>query len=123
MESQNPYHTPEQAVAQTPAQPYSVRTFTIKRIDPISTGSVMGGLYALIGLLIGGMFSLMALLGATVSVGEGEVAAAGFITGIGALILIPIFYGFLGFIGGLIGALIYNFVAGVVGGIRVDLEG
>ena len=123
MESQNPYHTPTQAVASTPTQPYVVRSYSLKRIDPISTGSVLGTLYALIGLLIGGLFSLMALLGATVSVAGGETAAVGVVTGIGALILIPVFYGIIGFLGGLIGAFIYNVVAGIVGGVRIDLEG
>lgn len=51
------------------------------------------------------------------------MAAARFMTRINALILIPLFHGFLEFIGGLIGALIYNFVAGIVGGIRIDQRG
>ena len=36
---------------------------------------------------------------------------------------IPITYGLLGFIGGAIGGLIYNALAGIVGGIKIDLEG
>jgi hypothetical protein len=42
---------------------------------------------------------------------------------VGALIIMPIFYGVIGFIGGIIGSLLYNLAAGVIGGIRMDLEG
>jgi len=39
------------------------------------------------------------------------------------MIVIPIFYGVLGFVGGAIGALVYNLAAGIVSGIRFELEG
>jgi hypothetical protein len=41
---------------------------------------------------------------------------------VGAVILLPIFYGITGFIGGIIMAAVYNFVAGVVGGVELDLQ-
>ncbi len=39
------------------------------------------------------------------------------------MIGMPLLYGFFGFIAGTIGALIYNALAGIVGGVKVDLEG
>jgi hypothetical protein len=39
------------------------------------------------------------------------------------MIVIPIFYGILGFIGGLISGLIYNAAAGFMGGIELEIEG
>ena len=42
--------------------------------------------------------------------------------GIIMMIAIPIFYGIMGFIGGAIGAVIYNIAAGIVGGIKLELE-
>jgi uncharacterized membrane protein len=39
---------------------------------------------------------------------------------IGAIIIAPICYAILGFIGGLIGAVVYNFAAGMIGGIEVE---
>jgi hypothetical protein len=40
--------------------------------------------------------------------------------GVGAIILLPIFYGFFGFVGTLIMAALFNVAAGMVGGIEVD---
>ena len=34
-----------------------------------------------------------------------------------------LFYGFLGFIGGILSALFYNLVAGMVGGLELEVEG
>ena len=45
------------------------------------------------------------------------------VIGLVIMIAVPVFYGILGFIGGAIGALVYNLAAGVVGGVRVELEG
>ena len=45
------------------------------------------------------------------------------VIGLIIMIAVPIFYGILGFIGGVIGALVYNLAAGVVGGLKFELEG
>jgi len=42
--------------------------------------------------------------------------------GAAAIIILPIMYGIFGFIGGAIGAWIYNLVAGWIGGIEIELE-
>jgi hypothetical protein len=42
--------------------------------------------------------------------------------GVGAIIVLPIFYGGLGFVGTLIAAWLYNVIAGVVGGIELDVQ-
>ncbi len=120
MEPNNPYNTPAQD-ASGMSQPVGLRSVCLKRIDVMSAASMMGVLYAFIGLIIGGFMSLLALLG--VAAGGGDAAIGGVITGIGALIIVPIMYGVLGFLGGIIGALLYNFVAGFVGGVRVEVEG
>jgi hypothetical protein len=38
------------------------------------------------------------------------------------MIAIPIIYGIIGFIGGAIGALLYNLFAGMVGGVEIEVE-
>jgi hypothetical protein len=50
------------------------------------------------------------------------VGGGGVVFGLLFLIGIPIIYGIMGFIFGAIGALIYNILAGIVGGIEVEVE-
>jgi hypothetical protein len=37
-------------------------------------------------------------------------------------VLLPLLYGILGFIGGAIGAAVYNLFSGIVGGLELELE-
>lgn len=122
MQSNNPYDIPQQsAPASIPA--VGLRSVRIKRIDAVSTGTMMGALYAFLGLLVGGFMFLIAFMGIAFGGGGGNAALGGIVGGVLALIGLPIFYGVLGFIGGLIGAALYNLIAGFVGGIQVDVEG
>jgi len=41
--------------------------------------------------------------------------------GIGAIVIVPIFYGAIGFIGGIISAAIYNLIGSTIGGIEVEI--
>jgi hypothetical protein len=92
----------------------------IKRINPMSFAKVSGTLYALMGLLIGAMFSLIGLVGGAAS-NESMGMGFGAIMGVGAIIFFPILYGILGFVFSLIGAWLYNIVAGMVGGIEFEV--
>ena len=98
----------------------------ISKIGAMSLAKIMGVTYALLGLLIGGCFALISLAGAglaSASSDEGGMPAMfGAIFGVGAVIFLPIFYGLMGFISGLIGALIYNVVAGMIGGVELDVS-
>lgn len=93
---------------------------TIKSIDVLSAGKMLGALYAILGVLIGAMFTLLALVGAAVGGGQGGPAAQGgavaLIFGAGAVIIVPLVYGVMGFIGGIITAALYNLIAMLVGG-------
>ena len=93
----------------------------IKKIEPLSAGKLLGAMYALLGLLIGGFFSLFAFVGAAAG-GTSDAAIGGIIGGLGAIVFMPIFYGVLGFVGGAVAAFIYNIVAGMVGGISLEIE-
>lgn len=89
----------------------------LKRIGPISCAKISGVLYGLIGLIVGLIFSLVALVGAAIG-GSGSSA----LFGIGAVIILPIFYGGLGFVGGALTAWLYNLIASRIGGLEVEFE-
>lgn len=95
----------------------------LKRIGVLSCGKMEGGLGALMGLILGAIFSLMSLVGAMAGMASGENEAAfGFLFGVGAIIILPIVYGIFGFIGGLLVAFLYNLVAKFAGGIELHFE-
>jgi hypothetical protein len=84
----------------------------IRRFGVGQTAKVVGALYALMGLV----FVPIVLIAAMVSPNKPGIGA-------GFALALPIIYGILGFIFTAIGCAIYNFVAGLVGGIEVELEG
>jgi hypothetical protein len=83
----------------------------IRRFGIGQTAKVVAALYALMGLVFVPIFLIMA----TFSPRE-----TGF--GAGFALAMPIIYGVMGFIFTAIGCAIYNFVAGFVGGVEVDIE-
>lgn len=94
----------------------------LRRIGAFSCTKVSCILYLIIGLIIGAMFSILSVAVSSLG-GESEFSGAlGLLFGVGAIIFFPIVYAIVGFIGGLIGAAVYNLVAGMVGGIEFDFE-
>ncbi|MCH9651622.1 MAG: DUF3566 domain-containing protein [Deltaproteobacteria bacterium] len=96
----------------------------LRRIDPLSCAKVTGILYGAMGLLIGGIFSLISVMGGVLGSGDsGSLGGLeGLIVGAGAVIFLPIFYGVLGAVFSALGAFLYNLVARNFGGIEVDLS-
>jgi hypothetical protein len=98
----------------------------VKSVKPLSVAKIAGLLYALMGFLFGAILSLIGMAGSfavpDTPGAEGFFAAMlpAFV-GIGAVVFLPIFYGCLGFITTLIGAVLYNLMAGIVGGVEVDV--
>jgi hypothetical protein len=91
----------------------------VKRIGPGSAFKVGAAVYALLGLIIGALFSVIGMVaGAAMS---NSVPGFGMMFGAGAIIILPICYGIGGGIVAAITALIYNLVSGWVGGLEVDL--
>ena len=93
----------------------------LKRIAPLSCARIAGFLYALLGLLVGAIASLFAVAGGFAS----EKSAGpiiGLLFGAGAVIILPVFYGCIGFVFAFLGAAVYNFLASRVGGIELDLQ-
>jgi hypothetical protein len=92
----------------------------INRIGAFSLAKVSGMLYALIGLIFGALLSVVSMAGAAFGGGE-DAGMFGALFGIGAVIVLPLFYGCMGFIFSLIGAWLYNLLAGMVGGVELDV--
>lgn len=97
----------------------------LKRVGVLSCGKIMGFLYAGIGLIAGGIFALVSLVGgvAGLAADEGGGAIFALFFGVGAVIFLPVFYGVMGFISGVVSAFLYNLVAGWIGGIELEFEG
>ena len=95
----------------------------INRVGPLSVAKLAGMLYAILGLIFGAIISLIALAGGmAANADEPGAAAAGAIFGAGAVIVLPILYGCLGFVMTLLTAALYNMTARIVGGVQIDVS-
>jgi hypothetical protein len=91
----------------------------INRVGPLSCAKVVGLLYAILGLAMGGVFSLVAAMG---GFNQGRPGGVGPFFGIAAVVFFPVLYGALGFVMTLIMSWFYNGLAGLVGGVEIDLR-
>ena len=94
----------------------------IKRIGPLSVGKIAGTLYAVMGVLIGAVVSLIAMVGSSLGSDTGSASGFGALLGVGAIVIFPVLYGGLGFVFTMLAAALYNIVAGMVGGIELDIQ-
>jgi hypothetical protein len=92
---------------------------TIKSVGVLSCAKITAALYGAIGLLIFPFFIIAALVGTFA--GDKTSALSGALGVVMALIL-PIVYACIGFVGGAISALLYNLIAGRVGGIELEFQ-
>jgi hypothetical protein len=90
----------------------------------MSVAKVAALLYAVMGLLVGAMMSLIAVAAGSAAWGGNEPnrAVFGMLFGAGAIVILPILYGVFGGIFAAIGAVVYNVVAGITGGVQIDVE-
>ena len=94
----------------------------LKSVGILSAAKVSGALTAILGLIAGGMMAVISLMGVAVKAQQNGPPFPAMFLGLGAVILVPIFYGVMGFIMGALYAAIYNFFAGIVGGIEFEFE-
>lgn len=83
----------------------------LRRINPIQLGKILAIIYGLISLIIV-PFILIGAVRSPQGKGPGILFA----------IFIPFLYIIGGFLGGIIGAFIYNLCAGWVGGIEIEVD-
>jgi hypothetical protein len=91
----------------------------IKSVGVLSVAKITGLMYACMGLLFAPLFLLIGVLAA--AAGQRNNPLAG-IFSVGIALLLPLFYGVMGFVGGLAGAFFYNLLARWVGGFELELE-
>jgi hypothetical protein len=94
----------------------------VKRVGVLSLAKVSAALYALMGLIFGGIISLISVAGSAFGGGAMKDAFGGVMFGAAAVIILPICYGLVGFIGSLIAGGLYNVIAGMVGGIELEVQ-
>lgn len=99
----------------------------IKRMGVFSCAKIYSITLAAMGLIIGVIYGLIFMVvgGAMMAGGgrdAGTAGASSLVIGLVMMIAIPVMYGLIGFIGGIIGALVYNVAAGVVGGLEIEIE-
>ena len=100
----------------------------IRKFGVLSAAKIYGVMMLIISLLIsipyGLIIIVISLSGA--SMGRGSEALAvgggGVIAGLAIMIILPIVYAVFGFIFGAIGALVYNVLAGMIGGVEIEVE-
>lgn len=95
----------------------------LKKIGVLSLGKIFGIIYGLMGLILGMIITLLTLAAGSIFSDEpGMPELFEVLLGTGATIALPLFYGFIGFIMGLITALFYNFAASRIGGLEIEME-
>jgi hypothetical protein len=94
-------------------------THRIKRIAPLQAGKVLAILYGAMGLIFLPFFLLMMAITSQLPGAQRGIFA---FIGVGMALALPVFYACMGFVFGVLGAVIYNLVAQWVGGIEVEVE-
>jgi len=94
---------------------------TLKRIAPGSAFKVGLIVYGFLGLIVGALFTLVALIGGGI-LGGNNAGAMGAVFGAFSIILFPLCYGLIGGVFAAIAALFYNLAASWVGGLQVELN-
>ena len=89
----------------------------VRRVGPMSCARIVGSIYAVIGLIIGAIFTLAALGGMFAAPQRGP-----FVFGMAAVIVLPVLYGVLAFVMTLVVTSLYNVLADRLGGIDIDVQ-
>lgn len=118
--NQNPYEAPGQQGVGAIGVPGQRTSKRLKKVDPLSAGMIQGIIMAAVGLLYV-PFGLILMFGGFASKNSDSMGV-GIGAGLGIMLFAPIIYGILGFIGGIIGAFIYNVAAKFTGGLRLEFE-
>jgi hypothetical protein len=93
-----------------------MKKVSITKVNSLSLGKVMALVAGVSGLFFG--FSWMLLMGSQAI----ELEARELMMMLAMILIIPVIYGIIGFITGLIAAIIFNSVSGYIGGLEMEVE-
>lgn len=85
----------------------------LKRVAPLRLGTILAILYGALGLIAAPVFLIAGLAGGMHDLG-------GLLVGVAGAVFVPIGYGLVGFLSGLVVAAIYNFVVRWTGGVQFE---
>lgn len=91
----------------------SLEKVKIKKIGVLSLANLLAVGYVFLGFLMGLLFTLLSFLGV------GGSGVTGLLFGSFAVIIFPIVYGILGWVSGVITAVLYNITAKITGGLEL----
>jgi hypothetical protein len=94
----------------------------VTRVSPWSVAKIAALLYGIIGLVIGAVISVLALVFGTAMAAQRDDAWIGTVFGVSAIVVLPILYGIGGGIMAAFSAFVYNIAARMVGGVRIEVE-
>jgi hypothetical protein len=97
----------------------------IRRIGVLSLAKIFAAVYGALGLILGIIFALASLLGGAMGQAARDAAAPAIISvlfGFGAILFMPLLYAAMGFVAGVVSALVYNFVAKLTGGVELEID-
>ena len=100
----------------------------IRKLGVLSVAKMYAAILLILSLLISIPYGLIiiiyGLFGASLVGGNAALAVGGggIVVGILVMIGIPIMYSMVGFVGGALGALLYNVFSNFVGGIEIEVE-
>ena len=99
-------------------------TLKLKRIAPLQAGKMLAALYGGLSLIFIPFFLVfMAIAGAAAKSAGGTSPFAVILgMGVGFIVVLPLMYAAMGFLAGIIGAFIYNLLAGWIGGFELEFS-
>jgi hypothetical protein len=94
----------------------------VRRFDVLSVTKVGGAVYAVLGLVIGAVVTVVAVAGTAFSPTSSSGSPFfGLLFGVGAVVFLPFFYGLFGALTSALMAVLYNAIAKYTGGVSVEL--
>lgn len=95
----------------------------VKKIGALSLAKLQAIIMAVFGLFLGILYALMGptIIQASLAGGQAIPEVGKFIFGPWAILILPVIYGIMGFIVGLVFAGVYNLVARIFGGLKIEL--